>query len=174
MQARDDFQARAISAETKLGRLTEIPEEELDNVPLSLASLCDTIDSKHLDGCVSTLVIYHCQRAERAAARVKELEADLPRVANIEEEIAWLRGVITKMRAEAKTLGFDLAKSHHGLCNSMGHGAVGGPGNCCSCRVTHKSEWRDLKAEIRYLRHYGNRDCTAQADEARGAGELGD
>ena len=39
--------------------------------------------------------------------RIAELEADLPRVKNIEAEIARLREVITTMRAEAKTLGFD-------------------------------------------------------------------
>lgn len=29
-----------------------------------------------------------------------------------------------------------------------------------------------LRREVRYLRHYGNKDCTAMADEAMGKGEL--
>lgn len=29
-----------------------------------------------------------------------------------------------------------------------------------------------LKREVRYLRHYGNKDCTAMADEAMARGDL--
>lgn len=35
-----------------------------------------------------------------------------------------------------------------------------------------RAEVELLRAEIRYLRAYGNKDCTAQADEARARGEL--
>lgn len=36
----------------------------------------------------------------------------------------------------------------------------------------HFREKEALRREIRYLRHYGNRDCTAMADEAMGKGKL--
>lgn len=35
-------------------------------------------------------------------------------------------------------------------------------------------EVRALRKEIRYLRHYGNKDCTRMADEARARNELED
>ena len=34
------------------------------------------------------------------------------------------------------------------------------------------NELDSLRREIRYLRHYGNADCTAMADEAMEKGEL--
>lgn len=33
-------------------------------------------------------------------------------------------------------------------------------------------QFKALKREIRYLRHYGNKDCTAMAEEAMARGDL--
>jgi hypothetical protein len=61
----------------RIEALTAVPEYTIDGVPLSLASLCESIDSKHLEECVEELVVYHCQRANKAEARCRELEEDV-------------------------------------------------------------------------------------------------
>jgi hypothetical protein len=78
--ATDAGKPQAAEIESLKGRieaLTAVPEYTIDGVPLSLASLCDSIDSKHLEECVEELVVYHCQRANKAEAHAEELDQKL-------------------------------------------------------------------------------------------------
>lgn len=36
-------------------------------------------------------------------------------------------------------------RNHHTLCNSSPNHPIGASGGCCSCRVVHNSEWRNLQ-----------------------------
>jgi hypothetical protein len=98
------------------------------------------------------------RRAERAEGQNCEKCGCSIEVPDGSGFVAWVCAecwnAVVRERVEARA---DLRASHHVLCN--GSGPVGEPGQCCSCRKTHKSEWAalererdELKAEVERLK----------------------
>lgn len=108
-----------------------------------------------------------------------ELEADLPRVKSIEDEIARLREVIAGMRTEAKTLGFDNqekaaeierleARTIDGLSHDVltTYGAPNGDGLTLLGRIEALADARDRNAERRKKAEAGLHDVEQALREA--------